>query len=95
MTARTFELNKHGFEVIRFTNEQILHDSDNVLNEILVRLKKENPKLSESRTLLWRAGRPPLGGQGGRACFYLLPGVPHEMKGLMMDEVIPRLLKEL
>lgn len=23
-----------------------------------------------------------------------LPGVPHEMKGLMMDEVIPRLLKE-
>jgi len=26
--------------------------------------------------------------------FISLPGVPHEMKGLLMDEVIPRLLKE-
>ncbi len=28
------------------------------------------------------------------AVFISLPGVPHEMKGLMTDEVIPRLLKE-
>ncbi len=32
---------------------------------------------------------------GGRgAIFISLPGVPHEMKGLMTDEVIPRLLNE-
>ncbi|NOT50844.1 MAG: nicotinamide-nucleotide amidohydrolase family protein, partial [Chitinophagaceae bacterium] len=31
---------------------------------------------------------------GGAAIFISLPGVPHEMKGLMVDEVIPRLLKE-
>lgn len=34
---------------------------------------------------------PPSG--GGGAFFISLPGVPHEMKGLMIDEVIPRLLK--
>lgn len=32
-------------------------------------------------------------GDGG-AIFISLPGVPHEMKGLIKDEVIPRLLKE-
>jgi len=34
--------------------------------------------------------RPP----AGRGIFISLPGVPHEMKGLIKDEVIPRLLKE-
>ncbi|HLG40205.1 MAG TPA: nicotinamide-nucleotide amidohydrolase family protein [Chitinophagaceae bacterium] len=37
---------------------------------------------------------PPLGGGVARAVFISLPGVPHEMKGLMIDEVIPGLLKE-
>ncbi|MGK2864464.1 MAG: nicotinamide-nucleotide amidohydrolase family protein [Chitinophagaceae bacterium] len=32
--------------------------------------------------------------QGNRSVFISLPGVPHEMKGLITDEVIPRLLKE-
>lgn len=36
--------------------------------------------------------RPPAG--DGGAIFISLPGVPHEMKGLVKDEVIPRLLKE-
>ncbi len=31
---------------------------------------------------------------GNGSVFISLPGVPHEMKGLIMDEVIPRLLKE-
>lgn len=31
---------------------------------------------------------------GGGTIFISLPGVPHEMKGLIKDEVIPRLLKE-
>jgi nicotinamide-nucleotide amidase len=34
--------------------------------------------------------KPPAGG----GIFISLPGVPHEMKGLIKDEVIPRLLKE-
>jgi len=64
-----------------------LHDADKVLNEILLRLKKENIERSGS-------GTPPSGGRGAGPVFISLPGVPHEMKGLMIDEVIPRLLKE-
>ncbi len=83
---RTKDLYQLGFEVIRFTNEQVLHNTDNVLNEILAQLKKENKMLSDFKV-------PPHGGFRG-AVFISLPGVPHEMKGLMLDEVIPRLLKE-
>ena len=37
---------------------------------------------------------PPLGGGGASTIFISLPGVPHEMKGLITDQVIPRLMKE-
>ena len=85
---RTGELNRFGFEVIRFSNEQVLHDTNNTINDILYKLKQENSKLSESKA-------PPSEGFGEAGpVFISLPGVPHEMKGLMIDEVIPRLLKE-
>jgi PncC family amidohydrolase len=84
--ARTLELNNQGFEIIRFTNDQILHEPDNIINKILLHLNKDNPKISESQN-------PPLEGREARTVFISLPGVPHEMKGLMSDEVIPRLLK--
>lgn len=82
---RTKDLNKLGFEVLRFTNEQVLNDTDNVINTIVLRLKERNTKQSENKI-------PPAG--GGGAVFISLPGVPHEMRGLMIDEVIPGLLKE-
>lgn len=82
--ARTIELNKLGFSVIRFTNEQILHEPENVINKILLSLKKDNSKVSGSNN-------PPLGGRGAGRVFVSMPGVPHEMKGLMMNEVLPRL----
>ena len=31
---RTFELNEKGYKVIRFTNEEVLHDSNSVLDKI-------------------------------------------------------------
>lgn len=88
--VRTKELNNLGFEVIRFTNEQVLHDTDKVISEILSQLKKGKSPSSESKN-------PPLEGREVKndgAIFISLPGVPHEMKGLIKDEVIPRLLKE-
>ena len=83
---RTKELNKLGFEVIRFTNEQVLFDTDNVINKIVLKVKERNTEISGSKV-------PPGGGfRGAGSLFISLPGVPHEMKGLMIDEVIPRLL---
>ncbi len=82
---RTIELNKLGFEVVRFRNEQVLNDTDNVIKNIILHLKERHSKIPETTI-------PPAG--GGGAIFISLPGVPHEMKGLMTDEVIPRLLKE-
>ncbi len=82
---RSAELNKQGFRVIRFTNAQVLGNPNLVLNEIERELKKGNIQITDFRV-------PPLGGRG--AVFISLPGVPHEMKGLMINEVIPRLLKE-
>lgn len=82
---RTKDLNRLGFEVIRFTNEQVLHETDEVINTIVIRVKERNTELSESKV-------PPGGGfRGAGAVFISLPGVPHEMKGLMINEVLPRL----
>ena len=80
---RTKDLNRLGFKVIRFTNDQTLFDTDNVVNEIVRCIKERNTNLSESKI-------PPAG--DGGAVFISLPGVPHEMKGLMKSEVIPRLI---
>lgn len=89
--SRTKDLNILGFKVIRFTNDEVLFNSDHVISSILSALKKENIELPESQS-------PPLGGGGAnnraRTIFISLPGVPHEMKGLITDQVIPRLLKE-
>jgi PncC family amidohydrolase len=85
---RTKDLNKLGFEVIRFSNDEVLDDTDNVINTIVLRLKERNSNLSENKI-------PPCGGfRGAGPVFISLPGVPHEMKGLMINEVIPRLLQE-
>ena len=91
---RTKDLNRFGFDVLRFTNEQVLHDTDNVINKILFCLKKENSNLSDSKV-------PPCGGfrgasplEGRKVIYVSLPGVPHEMKGLIVNQVIPRMLKE-
>jgi PncC family amidohydrolase len=79
---RTFELNNLGFDVIRFSNEYVLYEPDSVINTIILALKERHKRLSTTQN-------PPLGGEG--AVFISLPGVPHEMKGLMINEVIPRL----
>ncbi|MEQ1678726.1 MAG: DUF559 domain-containing protein, partial [Chitinophagaceae bacterium] len=53
---RTAALNRLGFDVIRFTNDQVLDNTDNVINTILTELKKEKSKKSESEN-------PPLEGR--------------------------------
>jgi methionine--tRNA ligase beta chain len=61
---RTAELNKLGFAVIRFTNEQVLHETDFVINTILSELKKQESELSTAQI-------PPLGGGGAGKVLYV------------------------
>ena len=85
---RSQELNRLGFDVIRFTNEQVLSEIDNTINTILLELKKGKPAISDSEA-------PPSEGFGEvMPVFISLPGVPHEMKGLIVNEVIPFMLRE-
>ena len=53
---RTAELNKLGFEVMRFTNDEVHNNPDYVLNSILSRLTEKSGKASVS-------GNPPLEGR--------------------------------
>ena len=56
---RTTELNRLGFDVIRFTNDEVTGNTDNLITRILHRL-------SEKATVLAESGTPPLasGGKG-------------------------------
>lgn len=89
---RTKDLNQLGFNVIRFTNNEIIYQSDKIINAILSEIKKEITKKSDSKVSPRGGFRGASPAGGGGAIFISLPGVPHEMKGLMTNEVIPRLL---
>ena len=53
---RTAELNRLGFEVIRFTNDQVIGDTDKVLNSVLSAINKKANANSDSKN-------PPLEGR--------------------------------
>ncbi len=56
--TRTEWLQQKGFKVIRFTNEEVLNTTDEVINTIVAKLK-EQPSIKESNNL-----SSPVGGQG-------------------------------
>lgn len=86
--ARTVELNNLGFDVMRFTNEEITGNIEKAKEAILHRLKQRLPDNTGSEN-------PPLEGREEKdVLFFSLPGVPHEMKGLMTREVIPVIQRE-
>lgn len=55
--VRTSELNKLGFDVIRFTNNEVFEDTDNVINKIIHELTKKSLKVVKSEV-------PPVEGFG-------------------------------
>ncbi len=55
-SERTIELNKFGFDVIRFTNNEVIGDTDSVLNKILNKLSEKSSKELYTRN-------PPLEGR--------------------------------
>lgn len=86
---RTKDLNRLGFNVVRYTNDEVLKKPSEVINSLLHKLNEKKSGKQDTKV-------PPRGGFRGERgpIFFSLPGVPHEMKGLMFDEVIPR-IKEM
>jgi nicotinamide-nucleotide amidase len=68
------------------TQSQLINDTASYEK---VFVKKDSSQSGVSELMAF-----PTGGSRMGAVFISLPGVPHEMKGLITDEVIPRLLKE-
>lgn len=89
--ARTLVLQNKGYNVIRFTNDEVLHHMDKVLTKILFELKQSESNNDTNPREAGASANSPLGGRA--AVVVSLPGVPHEMKGLMQKEVLPRLQK--
>lgn len=102
-TERTNELNKLGFEVIRFTNNEVINEADKVLNKILSAITEKKTAISES-------GNPPFEGREAAQksidnCLHLclqltanlavlinpfLPGTARKMLGMM--KVVEKML---
>jgi len=71
-------------EGLKYIQGQISKDSDSLLKSLAK---------TDSQDSFHKAMVAPTSWGREEAVFISLPGVPHEMKGLMTDEVIPRLLK--
>ena len=61
---RTAELNKHGFEVIRFNNTEVINERAKVADKILAAVTKRKNELSVAEI-------PPLGGGGAGKVLYV------------------------
>ena len=73
------------------TQSQLVEDSHTSDNLPLKKISSQSRAVAEVASS-FGGGREEAGKAG--PVFISLPGVPHEMKGLITDEVIPRLLKE-
>lgn len=72
---RTKWLNQHGFEVIRFSNNEILHDTENTLTEIINKLSPPTSQRGdlENQSSNYLSQNPPLEGReaGGAKVLYV------------------------
>ena len=68
---RTYYLNQYGFEVIRFTNEEVLGSIDNVLNKIkeVIKTKEQMAQFADNNPV----GTPLLGRGRGRLIIVSAP----------------------
>jgi very-short-patch-repair endonuclease len=62
---RTWWLQQKGYRVIRFTNEEVLHHLDKVLNKIYHELKASHQNTTSPTGEVSAPASPPLGGWGG------------------------------
>ncbi|MBB1286083.1 DUF559 domain-containing protein [Flavisolibacter sp. BT320] len=62
---RTSWLERNGFQVLRFTNDEVLHHPDKVLNKIFQTIKSRSENKESVAGKGSAAATPPLGGWGG------------------------------
>lgn len=88
---RTKMLNDLGFEVLRFTNDEILYDLENVINKIHSALKASpNKELTEKNSV--PAKVPFTGGDLGEAVVLGITGTGGAGKSSVTDEIVRRFL---
>lgn len=84
-------VNEQVLEHVKYLFEKVFRRPGPILERNL-----KQAEVPDNCTVLFnkRGTAPGMLFQKDHKAFVSLPGVPHEMKGLMLDEVIPRLLKE-
>jgi very-short-patch-repair endonuclease len=52
--ARTTALAAQGFAILRFTNDEVFHNLDGVLETVYLKLTELRPRIEDSATWAWR-----------------------------------------
>jgi isobutyryl-CoA mutase len=90
---RTKSLNQSGFEVLRFSNSEILYDTDNVVKTIHEKLEHLNDKKLDDHNIKEVPGSPSTGGGRGEAAVVLgITGTGGAGKSSVTDEIVRRFL---
>ncbi len=88
---RTKELNKLGFEVVRFTNNEVIYELPQVINKIHTTLKNLPDKKLQETTQQLSSSSPTGGGRGGAVLG--ITGTGGAGKSSVTDEIVRRFLQ--
>lgn len=72
---RTEKLNELGFRVLRFTNDEIIGDPDNVIKKVIAELESHQITVAKNSSAI----NPPLGGAGGLILLATVKGDVHDI----------------
>jgi len=88
---RTKSLNQYGFEVLRFSNDDILHNIDNVIKDIHEKLSSLSDKKLSEENINVQPNSPSTGGGRGEAVVGIT-GTGGAGKSSVTDEIVRRFL---
>ncbi len=89
---RTYSLNELGFEVLRFRNDEILHDIDNVIKKVHGKLSSLSDKKLDEENIGTASNSPSTGGGWGEAVVLGITGTGGAGKSSVTDEIVRRFL---
>ncbi len=88
---RTYSLNELGFDVLRFRNDEILHDIDNVIKKVHCKLSSLADKKLDKENIRTASASPSTGGGWGAAVLGIT-GTGGAGKSSVTDEIVRRFL---